>query len=240
MEYYGNTLCISAPELVGNGIMSQSNYQKMVTRGRIDVARRGGGASGCTALIAVDSLPTKYKDLVKAKFPDSPQIRLKGWVLSNYEVDQQAILFFSNPMKTGLDLTPEKIREYTINASVLNTCIKLYDRAAAYRKLMGEKYDWTLMSSVINILKSEYFHTLPESTLRFRKKVNEYRQGGYAALISGKFGNQNKRKVDLKLEKLVLGLWCLPNKPYGARVDSYTHLTLPTNREGRSRRGTWW
>lgn len=218
MEYYGNTLCISAPELVGNGIMSQSNYQKMVTRGRIDVARRGGGASGCTALIAVDSLPTKYLDKVKEQFPGGPEVRLQGWVTSNYEVDQRAIAFFSNPRQTNLDLTPEKIQEYVVNASVLNCCIKLYDRASSYRKLMGEKYDWNMMTGVVKILKDVYHHTLPESTLRFRKKVNEYRQGGYAALISGKFGNQNKRKVDLKLEKLVLGLWCLPNKPYGAQV----------------------
>uniref|UniRef100_UPI0040259653 hypothetical protein n=1 Tax=Prevotella sp. TaxID=59823 RepID=UPI0040259653 len=105
-----------------------------------------------------------------------------------------------------------------VNASVLNCCIKLYDRASSYRKLMGEKYDWNMMTGVVKILKDVYHHTLPKSTLRFRKKVNEYRQGGYAALISGKFGNQNKRKVDLKLEKLVLGLWCLPNKPYGAQV----------------------
>lgn len=233
MEYYGNTLCISAPELVGNGIMSQSNYQKMVTRGRIDVARRGGGASGSTALIAVDSLPTKYLDKVKEQFPGGPEVRLQGWVTSNYEVDQRAIAYFSNPRQTNIDLTPEKIQEYVVNASVLNCCIKLYDRAAAYRKLMGEKYDWNMMTGVVKILKDVYHHTLPESTLRFRKKVNEYRQGGYAALISGKFGNQNKRKVDLKLEKLVLGLWCLPNKPYGAQVRdstrrSYAESWMPT------------
>ena len=57
MEYYGNTLCISAPELIETGIITQSNYKAMAARNRINVVRRGGGASGCTALIAVDSLP---------------------------------------------------------------------------------------------------------------------------------------------------------------------------------------
>lgn len=218
MEYYGSTLCISAPELFGAGIMTQANYHKMAKRGKLNVVRRGGGASGTTALIAVDSLPTRYKDEVKRQFPDGAETRLKGWVLSNYETDQQAIAFFSNPLKTGLDLTREKIEEYVVNASVLNCCIKLYERAAAYRKLMGEKYDWDMMAGTVRILKEEFHHTLPESTLRFRKKVNQYQKGGYAALISGKFGNQNTRKVDRKLEKLVLGLWCLPNKPYGSQV----------------------
>ena len=51
MEYYGNTLCISVPELCEAGIMSPANYQKMATRNRINVVRRGGGAKGNTALV---------------------------------------------------------------------------------------------------------------------------------------------------------------------------------------------
>ena len=218
MEYYGNTLCISAPELFERGIMSKSCYSSAVNRGRLNVVRRGGGASGCVALIAVDSLPTKYREKVEEAFPGGPEVRLRGWITSNYEVDQNAIVFFNDRKQTGLDLTPDKIQEYVVNASVLNTCIKLYNRASAYRKLMGEKYDWEMMAATIKLLKEEYHHTLPESTLRFRKKVNEYQKGGYGVLISGKFGNQNTRKVDLKTEKLVMGLQLLPNKPYNSQV----------------------
>ena len=47
---------------------------------------------------------------------------------------------------------------------------------------------------------------------------SEYKAGGYGVLISGKFGNQNTRKVDVKTEKLVLGLQCLPNKPLNSQV----------------------
>ena len=94
MEYYGNTLCISVPELCEAGIMSPANYQKMATRNRINVVRRGGGASGCTALIAVDSLPTKYRKAVEVEFPGGPEVRLRGWITSNYEVDQHAMCWF--------------------------------------------------------------------------------------------------------------------------------------------------
>ena len=65
MEYFGNKLCISACELVESGVMSQSNYKKMASRGRIDVVRRGGGATGAYALVAVDSLPGDYKTRVR-------------------------------------------------------------------------------------------------------------------------------------------------------------------------------
>ena len=218
MEYYGNTLCISAPELLESNIMTASCYKSLAHRGNLDVVRRGGGASGCVALIAVDSLPTKYRTKVEETFPGGPEVRLEGWITSHYETDQEAMAWFHDRKNTGLDLTPDKIQEYVVNASVLNTCIALYERAAAYRKLMGEKYDWSMMAKVVGVLKDKYHHTLPESMLRLRQKVNQYKQGGYGALISGKFGNQNTRKVTLKLEKLVLGLWCLPNKPYGAQV----------------------
>ena len=217
MEYYGNTLCISAREIVERGIMSQACYDKNVQRGNMTVARSGKG-QGRYALIAVDSLPTKYREKVEAQFPDGPEVRLEGWVTSHYQVDQGAMAFFHDRRKTGLDLTPEKIQEYVVNASVMNTCIALYDRASAYRKLMGETYDWKMMARVVEVLKEKYHHTLPASMLRFKQKVNQYRKGGYVALISGKFGNQNTRKVDMKLERLVLGLWCLPNKPYGSQV----------------------
>ena len=185
--------------------MSPANYQKMATRNRINVVRRGGGARGSTALIAVDSLPTKYRKAVEVEFPGGLEVRLRGWITSNYEVDQHAIRYFQSRQQTGLDLSAEKILEYVTNASILNTCIKLYDRASVYRKLMGERYDWDMMAKTIKVLKETYHHTLPESTLRFRKKVNEYKVGGYGVLISGKFGNQNARKVDVKTEKLIIG-----------------------------------
>ncbi len=218
MEYYGNTLCVAAADLYTTGIMSQACYKQLAARNRITVARRGGGASGSTALVAVDSLPSKYRAKVEELFPGGAETRLEGWITSNYEVDQSALAYYLNRKETGVDLTDEKIAEYVVNASVLNTCIKLYERASNYRKLMGERYDWAMMAKVISVLKEKYHHTLPESTLRFRKKVNDYQKGGYGVLISGKFGNQSARKVDVKTEKLVLALQCLPNKPFNSQV----------------------
>lgn len=83
---------------------------------------------------------------------------------------------------------------------------------------MGEKYDWSMMATTIETLREEFGHDLPASTLRFRKKVNEYKQYGYECLISGKFGNQCARKVDYKTERLVLSITVLPNQPYGSDV----------------------
>lgn len=217
MEYYGNTLCISARELVDGGIMTASNYKQLSARKRINVVRSGKG-QGRYALVAVDSIPTIYRKMVDELYPGGDTVRLEGWITSNYETDQAAVAFFNDRAKTGLDLTQEKVKEYVVNASVLNTCIKLYNRASVSKKLMGEKYDWEKMATTIKTLKEKFGHTLPASTMRFRKKVAEYKKFGYACLISGKFGNQSARKVDHKTERLILGLAVLPNKPFNTSV----------------------
>lgn len=211
-------MCISARELVDGGIVSQSNYQNWVNRKRIDVVRRGGGAAGHYALVAVESLPRDYRAKVQALYPDGDLTHLKGWVCNNYETDQAAVAFFHSREQAGLDLPPEKIREYVVNASVLNCCIRLYERAATAQKLFGGKYNWEQMAKAIEALREEYGHTLPTSTLRFRKKVNVYKKEGYGCLISGKFGNQSARKVDYKTERLIVGLAVLPNKPYNTNI----------------------
>lgn len=219
MEYYEGRLCVSYQELVGSGIMSAANYKQTAARGKMHVMRRGGGAAGNYALIAVDSLPLAYKEKVHALYPDGDLTHLKGWVCSNYEIDQAAVAFYHDREKTGVDLRPGKIREYVTNASVLNCCIKLYNRAATAQKIFGGKYNWEEMAQAIEALRGEYGHTLPASTLRFRKKVNEYKNQGYGCLISGKFGNQNKRKVDYKTKLLICGLAVLPNKPFGSNIN---------------------
>lgn len=218
MEYYGDRLCISMRDLVDGGIMSEPNYKQLAARGRFDVVRRGGGSAGCYALVAVDSLPQRYQDRVKEVYTGGAQARLEGWIKSNYEVDQKATAFFFSKEKCGVALPPEKAKEYVTNASVLNTCIRLYDRAATAQKLFGGKYDWTMMAATIEVLRKHFGHTLPASTLRFRKKVNEYKANGYPCLISGKFGNQCARKVDYRTERLILGIAILPNKPWNTNV----------------------
>ena len=217
MEYYGKKLCISAQELVAGGIISQPNYKQLSARGRINVVRRGGGVN-MHALIAVDSLPTKYKDAVEEKYGNGAEVILTGWFMSNYELDQAAVAFYNDRSKTGLDLGDDKKHEYIINASVLNTCIRLYENTKAIKRTMGERYDWDKMATAVKILREQLGHTLPESTLRFRKKANQYKRDGYISLISGKFGNQYRRKVDFKTEQLVLSIRVLPNQPYGSDV----------------------
>lgn len=75
MEYYGKILCISKEDLTRDDrpkvggyqiddikapVMSESYYKQLVFRGKIRVIRKGIGR-GVTALVAVESLPEKYR-----------------------------------------------------------------------------------------------------------------------------------------------------------------------------------
>lgn len=219
MEFFDNKLCISVRELEADGILTQDYCRQLAARNRLKMARSGGG-KGNYALVVVNSLPTEYQDQVNEKHPGGAAILLRGWIISNYELDQAAVAFFMDwaARQSSDKASDELARKYAVNASVLNTCIRLYNRSRDYRKLMGEKYDWSMMAATIETLREEFGHDLPASTLRFRKKVNEYKQYGYECLISGKFGNQIARKVDHKTERLICSIAVLPNKPFNSNV----------------------
>lgn len=218
MKYIDGKLCIPIQQLEVEGVMTSANCRQMIARKKAIAATRGGGAKGSRAFVIIDSLPPRYKEEVYLRHPETDSVRLAGWVRSNYEIDQSAVVFFHDREKTGLDLKPEKIREYITNASVLNTCIRLYDNARTYQRIAGDKYDWGKMAAAVDSLRVQFGHTLPGSMLRFRKKVAEYRREGYGCLISGKFGNQSARKVDYRTERLILGIAVLPNKPFNTNV----------------------
>ena len=219
MEYINGTYCISYRELIDGGIVTQGNYKNWLRRDRVIKVNEGKGL-GNRAMIAVDSLPEPYRNKAKEVY-GGKEAQLRAWIRSNYTVDHEATNYFFDFEKCGVELKDDRAREYVTNASVLNTCIRLYDDAKARRRLMGEKYDWSMMATVIETLRAEFNHTLPTSVQRFQKRVSEYRSKGYASLMSGKFGNQNTRKVNIKVEQLILSLAIQMNRPWHKDVHRY-------------------
>ena len=172
MEYYGNTLCVTVDEIVGSGAISYNNYKQMAARGKLIVMRRGGGRNGRKALIALDSLPSVAKAAVVSLCPNGVEERLVKWVEKNYEWDPVALTYFNRTDLPCGVLSPEKRREYTINASVLNCCIRLSESAKDAQKLFGGRFNWDRMGRVLEILRDSVGHTLPCSSLRLRRKIN--------------------------------------------------------------------
>lgn len=216
MEYHNNTLCISARELMA--VMSKPNYDQMVHRGKVEVARRA--CRGHHALIVFDSLPDKYKAAARELYPEGGAMQLRKWFRDNYALDAAArSFFFGFRFDDGTPLPPDKATEYTTNASVIKSVLRLMSSAGALRQAQQEgRVKWDEMAAAVAYFRQEYGHTLPESTLRFRRKVAEFRRTGYACLISGRFQNQNSRKVNHKIERLILSLDSLPERPFNTTV----------------------
>ncbi len=216
MEYYNNILCIPTRELLE--VMSESNYKQLAARGKLEVARRA--CRGRCALVVFDSLPDKYRAAARERYPQGGIMQLQKWFRDNYTLDAEARSFFSRfRFDNGDPLPSDKIAEYTVNASVIGAVRRLMANARALRQAqLDGRVQWSEMAAAVAYFRQEYGHTLPESALRFRKKVAEFARTGYGSLISGKFRNQNSRKVNHKIERLILSLDSLPERPFNTTV----------------------
>lgn len=223
MEYYDGRICIRPSELEAAGIMTQEYCRQLASRGRLTMARRGGGAKNHYALVVVDSLPTQHLEEVKEKLGSGDEVLAAGWFRENYERDQAAVAWFNDRQKCPIEFKDEKkrrqwVEECVVNASVLNCCIRLHSRASDFQRILGNTYQWEKMTKAVESLREQFGHTLPTSMFRFRKKVAQYRKEGYASLISGKFGNQTARRMTHREEQVILGIAYLENQPYNTTV----------------------
>ena len=117
LVYYGNIQCISARELIDGGYITESCYRNWVNRGRIKVVRRGGGAAGNCALVALNSLPTECLERVKEDNPGGTEQALRHWILSNYVLDQfSAIILY---MCSLFPIAPSSFLTYRIISEII-------------------------------------------------------------------------------------------------------------------------
>lgn len=207
-----------SPEILAP-IMSKSNYKQLKKRGQLNVVRRGGGL-GEYALVEIATLPDRFKTRIKEKYGDLEVNILRDWFGQHYMVDSEARAFFTRfRFGDGKPLPPEKINEYTVNASVLKAVVSVMGDTQLMRKAMqGASMNWGEMAGAISFYQGEFGHTLPLSPNRFRERVNAFQKEGYESLISKKFKNQNTRKVNYDIERLLLSLDSQPERPYNTTV----------------------
>lgn len=221
MEYHGKILCISFQDLTEgpDAIMSVPNYKKLAAAGKINVVRGGRGLGGY-ALVEVATMPKRFQEKIREKYGDMKEDILKNWFGSHFRINSKARSFYTRyRFDNGDALPPEHINEYTINASVIEAVIALMNDTVLMRKAMkGAAVNWGEMAGAISYYQEEFGHTLPMSANRFKKRVNEFQEGGYESLISRKFRNQNRRKVTLGIADLIRGLGAMAEHPYDTVV----------------------
>ena len=226
MEYYDDKLCISYDDLTrndapagqpGDAIMSVSNYKKLAASKQINVVRAGKGLNNY-ALIELESLPERFRERIRHKYPQGSNMYLHRYFDRFYELDTAAREFYSTEVfkADGANISPKVQKEYTINASVLNTIIKFSQTREAVKRSMGGKMKWDEVVEAVEYFRTKVGHTLPAS--RLQDTIRKYKEGSYAALVSKKYNNQSARKVSVNLERLIIAIAVQDNSPFNTMI----------------------
>lgn len=237
MEQHLGIYCISVDELTRDDrtqedrseslapILTYDNCKKHIQRGKLRVVRRGGG-KGCPALIEYDSLPSELKERVNAKYPDaSSELAYLHKVYDEaFGYDHTARTYYMRTLaRLNQALKQERLKElaeeYTINASVVQSVLRLKSNTRLYRKVrQGGIVSWAMMADAISYYKDCYGHTLGTTPSRFAQWAKKWEAKGYDGLISAKFGNSNRTKINVDVAELVMRIARDPHRPYKTTV----------------------
>lgn len=200
-------------------IMSIPNYKKLAAKEKINVVRSGRGLGGYV-LVEIATMPLRFQERIKLKYGDMKEDVIRNWLGSHYHIDAKAREFYTRfRFDNGDTLPPEHIQEYTVNASVIEAVMRAMEDATFMRKAMKVgPVNWGELAGAISYYQAEFGHTLPVSSNRFKKRVNDFKANGYESLISRKFMNQNRRKVTYDIERLLLSIDAQPEQPFNTTV----------------------
>lgn len=200
-------------------IMSIPNYKKLAAKEKINVVRSGRGLGGYV-LVEIATMPLRFQERIKLKYGDMKEDVIRNWLGSHYHIDAKAREFYTRfRFDNGDALPPEHIQEYMVNASVIEAVMRAMEDATFMRKAMkAGPVNWGELAGAISYYQAEFGHTLPVSSNRFKKRVNDFKANGYESLISRKFMNQNRRKVTYDIERLLLSIDAQPEQPFNTTV----------------------
>lgn len=200
-------------------ILSVPNYKKLAAKKEINVVRPGKGL-GSYALVEIATMPLRFQERIKLKYGDMKEDVIKNRLGSHYHIDAKAREYYTRfRFENGDALPPEHIQEYTVNASVIEAVMRVMEDATFMRKAMkAGPVNWGELAGAISYYQVEFGHTLPVSSNRFKKRVNDFKANGYESLISRKFMNQNRRKVTYDIERLLLSIDAQPEQPFNTTV----------------------
>lgn len=200
-------------------IMSIPNYKKLAAKEKINVVRSGRGLGGYV-LVEIATMPLRFQERIKLKYGDMKEDVIRNWLGSHYHIDAKAREFYTRfRFDNGDALPPEHIQEYTVNASVIEAVMRAMEDATFMRKAMkAGPVNWGELAGAISYYQAEFGHTLPVSSNRFKKRVNDFKANGYESLIRRKFMNQNRRKVTYDIERLLLSIDAQPEQPFNTTV----------------------
>lgn len=217
MELYNGIVCVTYDELIsihdGEQVMSRNTLDSLIRRNKSLRVTRAGGLGTC-ARIDYYKLRACYRERFEQKYGDPKEEIEKAQMRERIKLamDRDARSFFERfTYEKGsrkATLPAELVKEYTINASVLNRLIEITNDTNAYRKACNGPAQslGDTIGKTYEEMRHAYGHTLPGSMRRLQMKIREYRRDGYEALLSRKIGNMNTTVITPEAGKLIIAL----------------------------------
>lgn len=210
-----NILCIEYNELVQpTGLVPKGTYDSWVSRQNI--VRHTRGNNGSQVLVEWESLPEKIKAAYMSKFGDPYEQLLDKPLLALVKHDVQARNYYSDYTLPDGRLLPEKYQlRYCRQCDWLNMIAEV----TADKKTLKDTLHITMDQFWAKVIRLHQVDKpinpeLPLSYERLSRKLNNYKKGGYASLVEvSRFCNNNARKVDNSIERLLMALYCKFDKP---------------------------
>src|SRR3990172_746739 len=220
-EQFQNRLCVQVGPMIDKGFMSKTNYDWLCHEEKLTKLRTGG--NGRQALVEYDTMPERIKSKIIAMY-GNPYERKAEPIAT--EGDARAVSYFSGHLlPNGDHISAARQKEYNATARLFNAIEIIWTNYRAARAKHGAsvKGFWPMIAE------------RAASTNDGQKKFTNYRslqraydkyiECGYAALVHGGFGNDNKLKVTADLENLLMSIYTMPNKPFALDVhDLYTEF----------------
>ena len=211
-EYQQNTLCVVSSWLYEEAnLFTEGYYYKLVQRNQIKRLTIGG--NGRKALVAYESIPDRFKKIIREKVGD-PYASVKNIVFSDYmDWDHDAEHYFRDYiLDNGAHLPEEKQREYTHQAIMFNAVKHIATNVVVQKRFGGKKQMWDRMMEAIGNLPETWLHTRYKNVLSFKRAVKKYEDEGYGSIVSGKWLNSNPSKIVDDVADFILAQYCLPIK----------------------------
>lgn len=231
-EFKQNTLCVSSTWLLDQNILSEGNYKKLCSIGHIKKLTIGG--NGRKALVAFESIPERFKNIIRQKVGD-PYASVKKILFSEYmKWDHNAEGYFkAYLLDNGTHLPEEKQQEYTHQAIVFNTVKHISINVVVQKRFGGKKEMWDRMLTAIQNLPETWLHTRYKNVISFKRAFKRYEEDGYGSIVSGKWMNTNSSKIVGDVADWILSQYCLPIK-YTISEVSYLYNSIRESKGWKS------
>ena len=212
---------ITLDEWKGAG-MSYYQYEYEKRMGRLTTLNKPGKDS----VVQIDFSSIKkrrYVDAIIKFLGFDPRKKGTGNLVADaMRADAKALEFFTSyEIEEDRYLLPENVKEYCANAEVLNAITEVVNSMTSHRRSrnISTKGMWKVITDNVDDIKcTNSLVTLPSSQIRLKEKHANYLKNGYSSLIHRGFRNTNRLKVAAHMERLLLSIAGMPNKPYNNTI----------------------